>query len=109
MDVREDIYCDVCLSEGACLYGLDLRCSEHIPEGWKEMDIDEVRESIRRLRERREAIPSLRDYRPQRKGAAREGPEPNIDGLLNMFMEDKPVSEPAEKGEGGEVEDGTKH
>ncbi len=102
MDDTEDIHCDVCLSEGCCLYGLDLRCNKHIPKGWKEMNIEEVRESIRRLRERREAIPALRDYRPQRKGAAREEPAPNIDGLLNMFMEDKPASTPEGEEKGGE-------
>jgi hypothetical protein len=35
----------------------------------EEMSIEEIKESIERLRQRRTAIPALRDYKPQGKGS----------------------------------------
>lgn len=47
------------------------------------MNVDELKACILALRERRESLPALRDYRPQRKGGTSTPSEPVV--LDNLF------------------------
>lgn len=66
------------------------------------MDIEQVRESIKRLRERRESIPALREYRPQgkRKSATATPAEPKIamEDAFADLLNSEPEGKPAEGG-----------
>ena len=67
------------------------------------MDIELVKASLQRLRERRAAIPAMRDYKPQKRGASKEASTPvDVSGMVGRLS--KLFSSPDEETkEGGEV------
>ena len=66
------------------------------------MDIELVKASLQRLRERRAAIPAMRDYKPQRGKASKEAaPAVDVSGMVGRLS--KLFSSPDEgTKEGGE-------
>lgn len=66
------------------------------------MDIELVKASLQRLRERRAAIPAMRDYKPQKRGSKEATPEVDVTGMVGRLS--KLFSSPDEgTKEGGEV------
>jgi hypothetical protein len=54
----------------------------------EEMSIDEIKASIERLRQRRSAIPALRDYKPQGKGKKSEAQDKSQDRSVEEVFKD---------------------
>lgn len=67
------------------------------------MDIELVKQSLQRLRERRAAIPAMRDYKPQKRGASKAPEAPaDLDAIAGRLS--KLFSAPElETEKGGEV------
>lgn len=69
------------------------------------MDIELVKQSLARLRERRAAIPAMRDYKPQKSGAKKTSTPEQTAFDLNAFVgrlnknSSKPVTEEKKGGE----------
>lgn len=70
------------------------------------MDIELVKASLQRLRERRAAIPAMRDYKPQKSGAAKKAGAPeqvalNLDTLIGRLssLSSKPAVDEKKGGE----------
>ena len=70
------------------------------------MTIEELKESIRILRERRLSIPVLRDYRPQTRSKKEKKPPIDVD-ILDVFsglFQPAPETPPITDEKGGEVD-----
>lgn len=70
------------------------------------MDIELIKQSLQRLRERRAAIPAMRDYKPQKGGAKKAGatPAPQLDLTALFGKLSKLSSTPAmDEKKGGET------
>lgn len=69
------------------------------------MDIELVKQSLARLRERRAAIPAMRDYKPQKSKASKATPTEqvalNLDTLIGRLNKLSPAPATDEK-KGGE-------
>jgi hypothetical protein len=70
------------------------------------MDIELVKASLTRLRERRAAIPAMRDYKPQKSGGAKKANAPeqvalNLDTLIGRLntLSSKPAMDEKKGGE----------
>ena len=61
------------------------------------MDIEAVKASLQRLRERRAAIPAMRDYKPMKSGGKKAAPPADIEAiagrLTKLFSAPEPETE----------------